>query len=429
LIWWFLLAGVVVTGFSGIPIGVGLALTGLAILHFLVGDSTALAVPAVWNVLTDFIMSAVPLFIFMGEVLLVSGVSTRVYNAFTPLFQRLPGGLLHTNIAVCTMFGAVSGSSMSTTSAVGSVAYPELRRRGYHPGFLVGTLAAGGTLGLLIPPSLSLLIYGATQGVSIGRLFLAGILPGLMMALLFMTQILIQSARSPSLCPKITERIPVAQQAIGLLKIWPLGLLIFAVLGTIYLGLATPTEAAGLGAAAAILIGFAWGDLTWRALANAFRSSVLLFGTIGFVLVGALILAQAISAYGLPYAVVETVASLNISRYTILLLVVLVYLVLGMFFDGVSLMLMTLPIVFPVMTSLGFDPVWLGVIITILVELCMVTPPVGINLFVLVAITKGEVSLNQAARYTVPFWILLLLGILILTLFPQIALVLPDRFG
>jgi C4-dicarboxylate transporter, DctM subunit len=429
MIWWFLIVGILLTGVTGIPIGVGLSLTGLAILHFLVGGATALSVSAVWNVLTDFIMSAVPLFIFMGEILLVSGISNRVYTAFTPMFQRMPGKLLHTNIAVCTMFGAVSGTSMSTAAAIGSVAYPELKRRGYSPPFVVATLAAGGTLGLLIPPSLSLLIYGATQGVSIGRLFLAGILPGLLMALLFMLVIFVRCLRHNNLCPPQVERTPLTQQIAGLIKIWPLGILIFAVLGTIYAGLATPTEAAGLGVAASIVIGFTWGDLTWARLLAAFQSSIFVFGTIGFVLIGALTLAQAISAYGLPYQTVEAIGHLEVSKYTILGLVVIVYLILGMFFDGVSLMLMTLPVVYPVMTALGFDPIWLGVVITILVEVCMVTPPVGINLYVLVAITKGDVTLAQAAAYTVPFWIMLLVGLLLFTIFPEIVLFLPNTLG
>lgn len=426
MIWLFLLAGLALTAWSGMPVGIGLGLTGLAILHFLVGGAEALAVSAVWNVFTSFTMSAAPLFIFMGSILMASGLSRLIYNAVAPFFGRVPGQLLHTNIAVCTLFGAVSGTSMATAAAVGSVAYPELYRRGYRPETVVGTLAAGGTLGLLIPPSLSLLIYGALQEVSIGRLFLAGILPGLLFALIFMAIILVMALRRPDIAPQTPVRMPLGEKLRGLLSLWPFGILVFAVLGTIYLGLATPTEAAGLGVAAAIFTGFVWGELTLSRLWQAFTTSAYTFGTIGIVVVGALILAQAISILGVPQQITALIGSLEVSRYVVLALVCLLYLVLGCFFDGISLMLMTLPLVFPVMTGLGFDAIWLGVIITMLIEIGMLTPPIGINLFVIVAMTEGRVSIGAAARATLPFWFALLVGVPLLTLFPQIALFLPS---
>lgn len=423
---WFVIAvGLVLIAVTGTPIGVGLALTGLAMLHFVAGGAEQLAVTAVWNAFTDFTLSAVPLFIFMGEILLLSGVSKRIYAAIAPLFQRVPGRLLHSNVAVCTVFGAISGASMSTAAAVGSVAYSELEERGYHQPTVVGTLAAGGTLGLLIPPSLSLVIYGATMEVSIGQLFLAGIFPGLMLASFFMVIILVQALRNSELAPESVNSGKV-NIVLGLLSIWPVGFLIFAVLGTIYLGLATPTEAAGLGVAAAIVVGFTWGELTPRKLLSAFISGTITFCSIGLVVLGALILAQSISILGLPLQIVQWISSLEVSPYTILILIVVFYLVLGCFFDGISLLLMTLPVVFPVMTSLGFDPVWLGVVITILIEIGMLTPPVGINLFVLTAITQGNVTLGEAARATIPYWIILLIGVLIISVFPQIALFLPN---
>ena len=219
MVWLILLLGLVTTALTGVPIGLGLALTGLAILHFVAGGAETLAVTAVWNVFTDFTFSAVPIYIFMGEILLVSGVSTRIYNAVAPFFGRIPGQLLHTNIVVCTMFGAVCGASTSTAAAVGSVAYPELRQRGYDRAGVVATLAAGGTLGLLIPPSLSLLIYGATQNVSIGRLFLAGILPGLMLAGIFMAAILAISRRRRDLTPPPGPAVPWTTRLLGLARI------------------------------------------------------------------------------------------------------------------------------------------------------------------------------------------------------------------
>lgn len=425
-VWIILFGGLFVTALTAVPIGVGLALTGLAILHLSAGGAADLAVTAVWNVFTEFTLSAVPLFIFMGEIMLVSGISSRLYGALAPLFARIPGKLLHTNLAVSTIFGAVSGASTSTAAAVGSVAYPELKRRGYHRPTVVGTLAAGGTLGLLIPPSLSLLLYGATQQVSIGRLFLAGIIPGLLLAALMMLLIFIWSKRYPEIVPMEEEYVSWGKALIGLIKIWPLGLLIFAVLGTIYLGLATPTEAAGLGVACAILLGFLWGDLTFKKLWSTFVDSVQVFVAISIIILGALILAQAISLIGLPYEVMSWIQSLSLGPIQVLIAVVIFYLVLGCFFDGISLMLMTIPIVFPVMTTAGFDPVWLGVVITILIEIGMLTPPVGMNLFVLTGITNNEVTLVDAARAAIPYWLLLLFGVALLTIFPQLALFLPN---
>lgn len=426
MIWLIIVTGILITGVLGIPVGVGLGAIGLVILHVIVGGATSLAVNAAWNVFNDFVLSAVPLFILMGEILLISGASGRMYTAAAPVFRRVPGGLLHTNIVVCTMFGAVSGTSTSTAAAIGSVAYPELRKRGYDPAMTVGSLAAGGTQGLLIPPSVGLLIYGATQGVSIGKLFIAGIIPGMMMALLFMAFILIQAKRKPHLFPSESSTGTTKQVVIGLLRLWPIIGLVLSVLGTIYLGIATPTEAAGLGVIASIVVGGMWGNLNLRKLAIAARRAVITFGAVGLVIIGATILAQSISIMGLPSQVAGAIGASELSPYTVLILVVLLYLILGCFFDGISLLLMTLPVVFPVMMNLGFDPVWLGIIIIILVEIGMMTPPVGINLFVLVAVTQGEVSLADAARAALPYWLLLLFSVGFLTAFPQIILFLPN---
>ncbi|WP_374443770.1 TRAP transporter large permease [Stella sp.] len=429
MFWLYFAGGLGVTALTGLPIGIGLGLTGLAILHFEAGGATSLAVTAVWNVLTDFTLSSVPLFMFMGDLMMESGLSRRLYSGLAPLFHRVPGRLLHSNIAVCAMFGAVAGTSTSTAAAVGTVAYPELTRRGYDRPAVVASLAAGGTLGLLIPPSLSLLLYGATQQVSIGRLFLAGIIPGLMMAALFMAWIYISAKRNPRLTPNDGERPTLREQLLGLLGTWPLVVLVFACLGTVFLGWATPTEAAGLGVAAAIIVGFLFGDLTLRKTWDAFLNSTIVFGSIVLVIIGSLILSQAVSILGLPGQVMQSVVDLGVSKYWVLVLVVVVYLILGCFFDGVSLMLLTIPLAYPVMTGMGFDPIWLGVVITILIEVGMLTPPVGMNLFVLTAITKHEVSLGQAAQAAIPYWLLLLGGVLILTLFPAIALWLPGMMG
>lgn len=424
MIWTFLLGTVTATVLSGAVLGAALGLTGFAILHFFAGGATRVGVQTVWNTLNEFTLTAIPLFILLGELLVASGLARGVYRALAPIFGRLPGGLLHTNIAVCTVFGAVSGSSMSVAAAVGSVAYPELKQRGYDRAQTIGTLAAGGTLGLLIPPSLSLLIYGALTDTSIGRLFMAGVLPGLMMAAIFMAWILFAALRNPAIAPE-EKRVALRQALVGLKDALPLLVLIIAVLGSLFAGIATPTEAAGIGAAAAAILGFTIGDLTLRGVGQALIGTVRTFAVIAMVFVGALVLAQAISMLGLPQQMLQVVADWGLSRWVLLLIVVVVYLVLGCFFDGLSMMIMTLPLVFPLLTGVGFDPVWLGVIVTLMIEIGMLTPPVGMNLFVLVGITGREVTLEQAAVAALPYWLALLLGVAILCVFPGIATWLP----
>ncbi|WP_372623691.1 TRAP transporter large permease [Falsiroseomonas sp.] len=417
------------TVLSGAVLGAALGLTGFALLHFAVGGATRLGVQAVWNTLNEFTLTAIPLFILLGEVLVASGLARGVYRAMAPFFARLPGGLLHTNIAVCTVFGAVSGSSMSVAAAVGSVAYPELKQRGYDRATVVGTLAGGGTLGLLIPPSLSLLIYGALTETSIGRLFLAGLLPGLLMAALFMLLILWTAMRNPAVAPP-EARVALRQALYGLTSVLPLVVLILAVLGSLFAGLATPTEAAGVGVAAAVLLGVTLGDLTLRGFGAALIGTARIFAVIATVFVGALVLAQAIAMLGLPQQMLQVIAEWGLSRWVLLAVVVLIYLALGCFFDGLSMMIMTLPLVFPLLTGVGFDAVWLGVVVTLMIEVGMLTPPVGMNLFVLVGITNGEVRLPEAARAAAPYWVALLLGVLLLCLAPGIATWLPGAvFG
>ncbi len=423
---WATLIGVMVAGAStGVALGAALGLTGLVLLYYFSNGATSLAVDAIWSVFNAFTLSAVPVFILLGEMLLRSGISNRAYSAFAPMFRKVPGGLLHTNIAVCMLFGAVSGSSLSTAAAVGSVAYPEMTRRKYDKDMIVGSLAGGGTLGLLIPPSLSFLIFGALTETSIGRLFVAGVLPGLMIGLMFMAYIFVRALYSPHLAPADTTYKTSREILIGFAQIWPLLLLIIAVIGSIIGGLATPTEAAGLGVVMAVVVSAVWGDLTFQKLLDAVFHSTVLFASIGFVVLGATILAQSVSILGVPQQILNEVGSAGLNRYAVLLLVILVYLALGCFFDGLSLMIMTLPVVFPLLTGLGFDPVWIGVLITIVIEIGQVTPPVGLNLSVLSSLTNNEVSLGRAAKATVPYWVIHLAAIGILTLFPVIALYLP----
>ena len=425
MVFWTLFGGLVASVLSGAVLGAALGLTGFAILWFHAEGALQIGVQAVWNMLTTYTLTAVPLFILLGDVLVASGLAAGVYRALAPVFARVPGGLLHTNIAVCTIFGAVSGSSMSVAAAVGSVAYPELKRRGYDRPAVVGSLAGGGTLGLLIPPSLSLLIYGALTDTSIGKLFVAGVVPGLMMACLFSAYIAWAARRNPAMAPEPGEAMPLGAILRGTLQVWPLAVMIVAVLGSLFAGIATPTEAAAVGVAAVIILGFTMGELTLAKLAGALMSTTRTFAVVGVVFLGAVVLAQAISLLGLPQQMLEFVVSMGLSKYAALLIVVVIYLVLGCFFDGLSMMIMTLPIVFPLLTGLGFDPIWLGVVITVMIEVGMLTPPVGMNLFVLVGLTGGEVQLGPAARASVPYWLALLLGVLLMTIVPGIATWLP----
>ncbi len=425
MIWGALGGLLAMTVFTGAVLGAALGLTGFIILHVFGDGSMRLGAQAVFNVLGEFTLTAIPLFILLGDVLVASGLAGGIYKAMSPLFARLRGGLLHTNIAVCTVFGAVSGSSMSVSAAVGSVAYPELARRGYDLRLVVGSLAGGGTLGLLIPPSLSLLIYGALTDTSIGKLFLAGVVPGLMMALLFMIYIEWAARRNPALVPR-EQPMPWGPTLRAALSVWPILVLILAVLGSLFAGIATPTESAAVGVGVAALLGFTMGELTWEKLAKTFMSSARTFAVIAFVFLGAVILAQSISLLQLPQKMLQGIAGIGLSPLALLAVIVFIYLLLGMIFDGLSMMVMTLPVVFPLMTGLGYDPIWLGVVVTMMIEIGMLTPPVGMNLFVLVGLSKGEVSLSEAAIGALPFWLLLLLGVALLTAVPGIATWLPS---
>ena len=426
MFWTTLIGILVVTASSGVALGAALGLTGLVILEFFGNGATYLALDVIWGVFNSFTLSAVPMFILLGEILLRSGISERAYTAFTPVFAKVPGGLLHSNVAVCTLFGAVSGSSLSTAAAVGSVAYPEMSKRGYDKEAVVGSLAGGGTLGLLIPPSLSLLIFGALTETSIGQLFVAGVVPGIMVSALFMIYILFLCLRQQGISPRSNENISFWKVLRGMVQIWPILLLIFAIMGSIMFGLATPTEAAGVGVVVAIIISFAWGQLTLPKLIAAIQRSTLLFASIGFIVLGTSILSLSVSILGVPQAILELAINSDLGKYGIFALIILIYVLFGCIFDGLSLMIMTLPIVFPLLVGLGFDPIWIGVIITVMIEIGQVTPPVGLNLTVLAGVTNNEVPLGRVAIATIPYWMLLLLSVVIMTIFPQIALFLPS---
>jgi tripartite ATP-independent transporter DctM subunit len=324
------------------------------------------------------------------------------------------------------LFGAVSGTSSATAAAVGSAAFPELERRKYHRGAVVGSLAASGTLGLLIPPSLALILYGAMTDNSIARLFLGGIVPGVGLGFAFMIFIFFKALFNPSLVPKKTEKPGIGEVLSSLLGIWPLVLLMFSVLGPLYAGIATPTESAAFGFVVVILLGLLFGDLTLANLGPAIMNTMIKFGAIAFVVIGAVILKNAVALLGLPKELIVLVSESGLDRFVVFGFVVAIFVLLGCLFDGISLLLLTVPFVAPMLTDMGFDAIWLGVMITILIEIGMVTPPVGPNLFILSALSNNKVSVGEAALETLPYWIILLVGIALLSVFPGVVLWLPN---
>ncbi|WP_170386265.1 TRAP transporter large permease [Ruegeria atlantica] len=429
MMWAVIISTLLLFGFGGVALGATLMAAGLTLFGLFVGGggNLAIAFEGVWATLNNFAFSAILLFVLIGELFFASGLSTRSYGAVAPLFQRIPGRLLHTNVVVCMMFGAVSGTSSATAAAVGAAAYPELSRRKYHKGTIVGSLAAAGTLGLLIPPSLTLILFGAMTDTSIGKLFLAGIVPALGFGLAFMIFIAARTQINPSLLPKEYERLGLVHCLTALVQVWPLIFLMFSVLGPLYSGMATPTESAAFGFFMVLLLGLTIGDLTPTSLVPVLMSAMAKYGAIVFVIVGAVVLKTAVAMLGLPRELIAFISESGLGPYTVFFGIVVIYIALGCLFDGISMLLLTVPFIAPLLFGLGFDPVWLGVIITILIEIGMVTPPVGPNLFILSSIANNEVSVGEAARETLPYWLILLSGIAILTIVPEVVTWLPDK--
>ncbi len=380
----------------------------------------------VWNTANSYILIAVPMFLLMGEVILRSGISGRFYAGVVAVLGRLPGGLLHANIASCAIFSAVSGSSVATAASVGTVAIPELKRAGYQPAAIYGSLAAGGTLGILIPPSIVLVLYAALVEESLGRLFIAAVLPGLLMTLVFMAYIVIRVAIQPGIAPprETISRMTLAARRNAMLHLLPILGLLVVVLGGIYGGVTTPTEASAVGAAGAIMLAAAYRALSMKMLAESLASTVKTTCMVTLIIIGAQILSTALTFSGVSREVSEWILALELSRWILFSAVILLYLVLGCFVDGLSMMYMTLPVLLPVFKALGFDLIWLGVIIVIVIEIGQITPPVGLNLFTIHAISGGA-RFSEVANGSLPYVVLMLAVIVLLALFPEIALWLP----
>ena len=430
---WELLA-LILVGFMALMLVLGqwtalvLGTVGTLLLFLSRGEVGLLAISSVvWNTSNSYILIALPMFLLMGEVILRSGISDKFYRGVTALLGGFPGGLLHANIVSCALFSAVSGSSVATAASVGTVAIPEMTRRGYAPRLVFGSLAAGGTLGILIPPSIVMILYGALVEESIAKLFMAGIIPGLVMSALFMVYLAIRVALKRDLAPPRDEVVvPLRERLRDALHVVPIVGLLMVVLGGIYAGLITPTEAAAIGAAGAIALGFFYRGLTRAVLGAALLSSVKTTCMVIFIIVGAQILSSALSYSGVSRGISQIIVDLELSKWTLFLGLVVLYVLLGFFVDGISMIYITLPVLFPVVVQAGFDTIWFGVIITILIELGQITPPMGLNLFAIHGISGNKYSFGEVVAGSTPFVFLMLLTIALLAVFPGLALWIPS---
>lgn len=409
---------------TGMHIAWVMALVGFLGACYLVGLDSTLSLVGMtpYNQLNSFLLTCLPLFVLMGYFAFHGGISSMLYDAAYKWLGHLPGGLGMATVTACTAFAAVTGSSVATAAAMGTVALPEMKRRGYSDAFATGCVAAGGTVGIMIPPSIPLVVYGMMTEQSIGQLFMAGLLPGILVTVLYMITIAIQLKINPSLAPRV-PRAPVREMVGALPKIWPAVILFGLVIGGIYVGLFTPTEAAAVGALGAFILAVARG-MRWKGTVDSLLASGRTAAMIFAIIIGALIYNYFLAVSGLPTELSAFIVSLPIPPTAVLFLIVLVFIVLGCFLEVLSLMLLTIPIFFSVVTGLGYHPIWFGILLVRTVEIALITPPVGMNLYVVKGV--AEVPLGKVLRGIVPFFLADLLSLVLLVAFPQIALFLPS---
>ncbi|MDO8877967.1 MAG: TRAP transporter large permease subunit [Pseudolabrys sp.] len=411
----------------GCPIAVALGLTALAGIFITHGFALLPTVgDIVWNTGNSFTLVAVPMFILMGEIILQTGLSRRFYRGLATLLVRAPGGLAHANIVGCAMFSAISGSSVATALTMGQVAVPELQKRNYHPALTTGSLAAGGTLGILIPPSIPMIIYAVTVQASIIDLFMAGVVPGIVLTLMFMVWVYIYVRRNPSHAPADPSVPALALRSVlaALADCIALIGLIGATIGSLYFGLVTPTEAGAFGALVALCIGIFYGELTWAKLNTALNRTVMTTTVVFYIIVTGALLSFAMVDAGIARGVSNAVVDAGLSPLMFFILISVLYLVLGMFIEGVSMMLLTIPVLFPSIIALGFDPVWFGVVLVVFIELGALTPPMGLNLIAIHSVA-GDIPLKTIIRGSLPFAIVMVIFLAILYMVPDLALWLP----
>jgi tripartite ATP-independent transporter DctM subunit len=410
----------------GSGVWIGLTLTGVAWIAMELfssrpaGDAMAVTI---WGSSSSWTLTALPLFIWMGEILFRTKLSESMFKGLAPWVNWLPGRLLHTNVIGCTIFAAVSGSSAATCATIGKMTLPELTRRGYPQDQIIGSLAGAGTLGLLIPPSIIMIVYGVSAEVSISQLFVAGVLPGLILASLFSGYLVVWSLLNPGKIPPSTEQFTFTQRLFESRHLIPVVGLIGAVLGSIYAGVATATEAAAVGVLGSFVLSALQGSLSWSNFKEALMGATRLYCMIALILAGASFLTLSMGYIGLPRHLAEFVSSMGLSPFMLILALTVFYAILGCFLDGISMVVLTMGVILPTVQAAGLDLVWFGIFIVIVVEMAQITPPVGFNLFVLQGMTGKEIT--YIARVTLPFFFLMCAMVLALWFFPQIATWLP----
>jgi tripartite ATP-independent transporter DctM subunit len=388
------------------------------------GDAMAVTI---WGSASSWTLTALPLFVWMGEILFRTRLSQDMFKGLAPWMQALPGRLLHTNVVGCTIFAAVSGSSAATCATIGKMTLPELTRRGYPEHMVIGTLAGASTLGLLIPPSIIMIVYGVTAEVSIAKLFIAGIFPGLMLALLFSGYIALWALRNPTQIPPADAKTTLIEKIQASRALIPVVSLIAAVLGSIYAGIATATEAAAVGVVGSLIISALQGSLSWATFRDSLMGATRLYCMIALILAGAAFLTLSMGYIGLPRHLAEWVATLGLSQGQLILALTLFFILLGCFLDGISMVVLTMGVLMPTIQKAGIDPIWFGIFIVLVVEMAQITPPVGFNLFVLQGMTGKE--LTWIAKVTLPMFFLMCLAVAIIYAFPGIATWLPMQMS
>ncbi len=407
------------------PIAVVMVLVGVAGGLMIFGWPLLSSVgPVAWGTQNENILTAIPLFILLGELLLRSGIADKMYGALSLWLGRLPGGLLHTNIGCCSLFAATSGSSVATAATIGTVALPALDERNYPKRQALGSLAAGGTLGILIPPSVNLLIYGSLTNISIGQLFIAGIIPGILLTLLFMAYIAASNLGARGM--KLDDPAPLAVKLRALGSLLPPAVIFVVVMGSIYFGIATPTESAALGVVAALVLVARERHLNWPLLHRCFVNTARTTGLVLLIILGAFILNVTLALVGAAQTMTAWVTSLGLSATGLLLVLIVFYLLLGMFMDVLSMQVLTIPIAVPIVTQLGVDPVWFGVFIVLMCELGMITPPVGMNLYVVQGVRQDGGDFVDVIWGALPYVLLMLIFTCVLIAFPALVLWLPQ---
>ena len=422
---------VLITSIIGLLAGgvwVGLALSGAAWFVMEVfsprsaGDAMAISI---WGAASSWTLTALPLFLWMGEILFRTRLSSDLFRGLVPWLDAIPGRLLHTNVVGCAIFAAVSGSSAATCATIGKMTIPELKKRGYPDGIVLGTLAGAGTLGLLIPPSIIMIVYGVSANVSISKLFMAGVLPGILLASLFMGYIIIWALLHPQQMQYERTKMSFVQKIKASASLIPVVILIASVLGSIYAGIATATEAAGVGVVGALLIATLQGDMRWSVFKDSLMGATRMYCMIALILAGAQFLTLAMGYIGLPNALAQWIASLGLSQVGLILVLLVFFIIMGCFLDGISLVVLTMGVLLPTVQAAGIDLIWFGIFLIFVIEMAQITPPVGFNLFVLSGMSGKE--LTYVSKVAFPMFLLMIVAVFTIYYFPQIVMWLPNN--